>query len=370
MENVASLISAAVNIRSLYPSNHPRVAQSVTELGAAVTELLERETLEDLTFILIGDDLVVGDQVIRVSALLLVREFVQLLQDRAIERLTIAAGFQAEEIHDFIGALVSGEGIASSDHVIVGRARVVMDEEADLTKRELSIHQLEVARESWARYRVERRLPVEQLEELVWSLIDSLARNARGVLPLAALKTHDEYTFVHSVNVALLVLAQARAFRIEGQMLHEFGMAAMLHDAGKMHIPLEVLNKPGALTADEWQVMRTHPFEGAWSLAETENTPPLAVVVAFEHHLRYDGAPNYPVLREARSPNLVSRMTAIADGYDAMSTIRPYQQPLGRAAAGEILRRRAGTFYDPMLVGSFLRLIGAGADVPDRSAGN
>ncbi|HEY0592323.1 MAG TPA: HD domain-containing phosphohydrolase [Thermoanaerobaculia bacterium] len=360
MQNVASLISAAVNVRSLYPANHPRVAQSIEELGAAVTGVLERERREELTFILIGDDLLVGEEVIRVSSLLLVREFIQLMQHRGIERLTIAAGFDPEEIHDFIGAVVTGEGIHSTDHLIVGRAHVVMDDEADLTRRELSVHQLEIARESWARYRVERRLPIEQLEELVWSLIDSLAKNTRSVLPLAELKAWDEYTFVHSVNVALLVLAQARSFGIEGLMLHEFGMAAMLHDAGKLHVPLEVLNKPGTLTADEWIVMRSHPFEGAWSLGGMENAPSLAVVVAFEHHLRFDGRPNYPVLREERIPNLVSRMTAIADGYDAMSTVRPYQKPLGRAAACEVLRRRAGTFYDPMLVGSFLRLVDEG----------
>lgn len=361
METVASLVAAAVNVRSLYPANHPRVAQGVTELSAAVAAELERGALDDVTFILIGDDLIVGDQLIRVSSLVLVREFIHLMQERGIERLTIARGFEAEEIHAFIGALVSGERIASTTHVIVGHAHVVMDDEADLTRRELSVHQLEIARESWARYRVEKRLPIEQMEELVWSLIESLAHNVRGVLPLAALKEHDEYTFVHSVNVALLVLAQARSFRIDGPMLHEFGMAAMLHDAGKLNVPVEILNKAGTLSADEWAVMRSHPFEGAWALGGVENTPPLAVVVAFEHHLRFDGRPNYPVLRDGRTPNLVSRMTAIADGYDAMCTVRPYQMPLGRAAACEILRRRAGTFYDPMLVGNFLRLIGEGA---------
>ncbi|HEU5163136.1 MAG TPA: HD domain-containing phosphohydrolase, partial [Thermoanaerobaculia bacterium] len=249
-------------------------------------------------------------------------------------------------------------------HVIVGRAQVVMSEEEG-GPRQLSVDQLEIARESWARFRVERRLPIEQLEELVWSLIDSLARSARGMLPLAALKSHDEYTFVHSVNVSLLVLAQARSFGLEGALLHDFGMAALLHDTGKLRIPIEILNKAGTLDDQEWNVMRSHTYEGAWALSEMESTPPLSIVVAFEHHLRHDGLANYPVLRERRSPNLASRMTAIADGYDAMSTVRPYQQPLARAAACEILRRRAGTFYDPMLVGNFLRLIGeATSDAP------
>jgi HD-GYP domain-containing protein (c-di-GMP phosphodiesterase class II) len=365
VEQVASQIAAAVNVRSLYPANHPRVVQGVDDLARSIRDALEKGGTEDVTFILIGDDLLVGDQVIRVSALLLVREFISLLQQRGIERLTFAAGVESGELHDFVSGLVSGQGLASSRHVILGRAQIVMDDDKNVEARQLSIHQLEIAREGWARFRVEKRLPVEQLEELVWSLIDSLARSARGVLPLAPLKEHDEYTFVHSVNVALLVLAQARAFGIEGPMLYEFGMAALLHDAGKLGIPLEILNKPGALTDEEWTVMRNHTYEGAWSLAAAEKVPPLSIVVAFEHHLRHDGRANYPVLRTTRSPNLASRMTAVADAYDAMSTIRPYQQPLSRAAACEILRRRAGTFYDPLLVANFLRILGEAPGATD-----
>ena len=242
----------------------------------------------------------------------------------------------------------------SSAHIIVGRAHIVMEEKPKETERRtLSVDQLEVVRDSWAKFRVEKRLPVEHLEELVWSFIDSLANTTRAILPLAALKTHDEYTFVHSVNVSLLVIAQARSFGIQGTMLHAFGMAALLHDIGKLTVPLTVLNKPGKLEGEEWETMKGHTQQGAWYLIQ-----PLAVIVAFEHHLRYDGHTNYPVLRLSRMPNLASRMTAIAGSYDAMLTVRPYLQTIGRDAAFDVLRRRAGTFYDPLLVGNFARLVG------------
>jgi response regulator RpfG family c-di-GMP phosphodiesterase len=134
-------------------------------------------------------------------------------------------------------------------------------------------------------------------------------------------------------------------------------MAGLLHDLGKLTVPLEVLNKPGKLEGEQWAIMQSHAEKGAWLLSEMENAPPLTVVVAYEHHLRYDRAPNYPVLKNPRMPNLVSRMTSIADTYDAMSTIRPYQQPLGRATAIEILQKRAETFYDPLLVANFTHLL-------------
>ena len=140
-------------------------------------------------------------------------------------------------------------------------------------------------------------------------------------------------------------------------MLHSFGMAALLHDIGKLMVPLSVLNKPGKLEGEEWMTMQSHAEQGSWYLAEIEGALPLTAVVAYEHHLRYDMQPAYPILRKPRAPNLASRMTSIADAYDAMSTVRPYQQPLMRASALEILKKRAETFYDPMLVASFSRLV-------------
>ena len=141
-------------------------------------------------------------------------------------------------------------------------------------------------------------------------------------------------------------------------MLHTFGMAGLLHDIGMLTVPVELLNKAGSLTNNEWEVMKGHAREGAWYLAEMSGTPALSVIVAFEHHLRYDNKPNYPLLKVNRMPALASRMTAIADTYDAVSTARPHQRALTQTAAFEVLRKRAGTYYDPALVENFIRLIG------------
>src|SRR6185295_7899923 len=173
------------------------------------------------------------------------------------------AGLDQDETHQLIGSLSANEPLASSAHVILGHVHVEMEEERlDAPRRELSLEQLEKVREAWAKFRVERKLPMGQMEDLVWSFIDSLSRTTRTILPLAKLKEHDEYTFVHSVNVSLLTLAQGRSFGIKGQMLHSLGMAGLLHDIGKLMIPLEVLNKPGKLEGDEWAVMKSHTEQG------------------------------------------------------------------------------------------------------------
>ena len=361
MEHIATQIAAAINMRALYPANHPRVVQTVEQIVAGVHRLLQQTKSDSLTYLIVGDDLVVGQDVIRKTSLS-VRQFVEVLKRHGIERLTLAAGLQQEEAHQLIGALAANEALASSPHIILGRVHVELEEEhADAARRELTPEQLESVREAWAKFRVERKLPMGEMEDLVWNFIDSISRTTRSILPLAKLKEHDEYTFVHSVNVSLLVLAQARSFGIQGPMLHAFGMAALLHDIGKLTVPIGVLNKPGKLEGGEWETMKGHAQQGAWYLGEIEGASPLSVIVAFEHHLRYDGQPNYPVLRSPRLPNLASRMTSIADTYDAMSTVRPYQQPLTRAASFELLKKRSETYYDPLLVANFIRLVSEAA---------
>jgi len=356
MEQIAGLIAAAVAMRTLYPANHPRVIQAVGQIIAALRG--------SVTFLLVGDDLVVEQDVVR-NLSLPQRQFIQALKRRGIERLTLVEGLDLEECHAFIATLATGDAVPESTaHLIVGRVHVAFDDEKksgdENAPRELSVDQIEVVREAFARFRIDGKIPLGEMEQLVWSFIDSLSRTTRGVLPLAKLKEHDEYTFIHSVNVSLLVLAQARSFGIGGVMLHTFGMAALLHDIGKLMVPLSVLNKPGKLEGDDWNVMKSHAEKGAWYLTELEGAAPLTISVAYEHHLRYDGEPNYPLLPTPRIPNLASRMTSIADAYDAMSTVRPYQQPQLRAGALELLKSRAETFYDPLLVANFVGLVSAG----------
>ena len=359
MDQLIVQLAASVNMRTLYPANHPRVIVSIEQIIDALNRVLKANHKEDITFLIVGEDLVADDQIVRKTTLSQ-QQFIDILMRRGIERLTIAAGVESSEIEELITALAAGGTLKGSAHIILGHVNVAIDEDPQQegeSKRELSAEQIDKIREAFSRFRSDGKLPIGEIEELVWSFIDSLSRTTRSVLPLAKLKEHDEYTFVHSVNVSLLVLAQARSFGFKGQALHTLGMAGLLHDIGKLMVPLEVLNKPGKLEGEEWHIMQSHTEQGAWYLSETEGATPLSIIVAYEHHLRYDGQPNYPAVKPGRIPNLASRMTSIADTYDAMSTVRPYQRPLMRTAAFDILKKRSETFYDPMLTANFIRIV-------------
>jgi putative nucleotidyltransferase with HDIG domain len=191
----------------------------------------------------------------------------------------------------------------------------------------------------------------------VEGLADAVTQNRTALMALTAMRSYDNYTFTHMVNVSILTMAQARALGIEGKLLREFGMSALMHDIGKVRTPKEILNKPEKLTDDEFVIMRRHVVDGAEILRRTPEMPILAPVVAFEHHLRLDGS-GYPFTVKRESLNLGSMMCAIADVYDAMRSQRAYQQayPTDRILA--VLKRNDGAQMDQHLVRRFVQLLG------------
>ena len=362
LERLIVHIAAAINVRALYSGAHPRVGQAVQSILDDLTAALAGR--ESVTLFIVGEDLIADDRPLRRSGIYQ-QNFVQALRRRRVERLTLVRGLDAPECLQFVSGMASGATPGSTANVIVGGVEFAVADgvgNAAVEAKEsapISSEQVAAGQEAFARFRTDRKGSLQKMEEVVWSLMETLARSAHDVIALAPLKSHDEYTFVHSVNVSLLVLAQARSFGIQGQVLHALGLAALCHDVGKLSVPLDVLNRPGKLEGDDWKVMQSHAEVGAWQLAALDEAPPLSVVVAYEHHLRYDGQPTYPVLRRPRRPALASQLTALADTFDAISTLRPYQAPHARPVALDILKKRAGTFLDPLLVGNFHRLAAA-----------
>jgi HD-GYP domain-containing protein (c-di-GMP phosphodiesterase class II) len=384
---VVSLV-AGINMRALYGSEHPALASHVERIREAVTAACQERQTDSLTFLVVGQDLVVENQPLRTGSLYH-QQFIRALTRRGVERLTVARGLDAPECVRFLTPMALGGVPVSTRYIVVGRVELqalpVTTEGpgpgfgagggpgagrggGDSAIDTLSAQSVDGAREAFTEFRTDRRGGLVRVEQVVWSLMDALQRSTREVLPLAPLKTHDDYTFVHSVNVSLLTLAQARAFGIEGARLHAVGLAAFLHDIGKLKIPLEVLNKPGKLEGEEWRIMMGHAQEGAAHLCGVEGSHPLAILVAYEHHMRYDGQPNYPVPRAGRRPTLASQMTAISDVYDAICTTRPYAKARSRQFALSVLTGRVGTFHSPALVGSFVRMVGGEGTLPAAEA--
>lgn len=195
------------------------------------------------------------------------------------------------------------------------------------------------------------------IKEVVRTLVDNVVSNRYAMLELTGLKNYDEYTFYHSANVAILSLALGSTINSDSRFLQSLGTGALLHDIGKMTIDLETLNKPGPLTSAEWEAVKSHPITGARQAAKIPGLDKSALVIIFEHHMRYDGN-GYPTVVSRRRQHLVSRIVAVADAFDAMTSRRTYSAARSQSEAMLVLARSADFAVDPVLTRLFTSILG------------
>jgi len=209
--------------------------------------------------------------------------------------------------------------------------------------------------------KLKQAVSLKRAKRVVQSMVDLILQEDSTLLGLTNLRSHDEYTYNHSVNVCILALAIGQRLGYTKRRLSELGMAALFHDLGKYSIPLEVLNKPTDFTEAEWTVMRRHPIFSVKELVRLKGVDEMAVRVtigAFEHHLNYDLS-GYPKLANKRKLSLLGRIICIVDCYDALTSSRVYNRvPFPPDKALRFMLSKSGKAFDPILMKVFVNAIG------------
>jgi HD-GYP domain-containing protein (c-di-GMP phosphodiesterase class II) len=246
---------------------------------------------------------------------------------------------------------------------------------------------LESARAAFQRGQGLTEAVVAQLDTVVDEIGDSVSRHRGASVALQDLAGSDAYTHQHSIDVCALGMLLGRSlferegwrddrgrFRRDGleRRLHLLGLGLLLHDVGKAAIPLDVLNKPGRLSADEWDLMRGHPELGA-DLLTSDHYSPLVRSVVRDHHERWDGS-GYPRGIAGREINQLARIAAVADVYDAITSARPYQAARPAHVGVQIILDGSGTAFDPEVVEVFREIVhpfpvGSEITLPDGEVG-
>ncbi|MBX3302045.1 MAG: HD-GYP domain-containing protein [Nitrospira sp.] len=206
--------------------------------------------------------------------------------------------------------------------------------------------------------RLGRAINVDAVRTVISDMTDSVFRNPDALSSLSRLKRFDEYTFYHSVNTALLAMSLGRSLGFDRSMIHLAGVGTLLHDIGKMKVPLEILNKPGRFEAHEMEIMKQHVLRGVEVLTRTTGLGSSYIQPALEHHERVNGA-GYPHRRARQDISQYGLITAIVDIYDAMTSDRCYHK--GRSAH-EIIqllyRLSLEGHLDSTLVQRFIQVVG------------
>jgi len=204
--------------------------------------------------------------------------------------------------------------------------------------------------------RMGKAIEAEAAAPLVEEISNSVMRNPGALISLARLKTADDYTFMHSVAVCALMIALARQLGLDEKQTRDAGMAGLLHDLGKAMIPLEVLNKPGKLTDEEFALVKTHPAEGYKLLLEGKGVSEVTKDVCLHHHEKIDGS-GYPKGLNNETISLFAKMGAVCDVYDAVTSNRPYKAGWDPAESIKRMAEWKGHF-DPVVFQAFVKSLG------------
>lgn len=367
LHNFIRHLMTAVANATLYSVSH----QQVSRLTAAASDELQAciGEQDELVLMVVDDQLIVEGA--PQPANLYIGRFIRALKTRGVEHVTFSHMATPGDLTVLVAGLAKPGGIGQDlycpDTIRIGRVAihhpscpdgVAPDELQNIPLfSEMAHEELVKFLDIYDQVKKNGRLSVTGIYDIVTNFVRAFKQDAGSLLTFAPLRSMDEYTFTHSTNVCILNLAQAMALGVEGQLLHDIGIAAMLHDIGKLFIPEEIINKPGKLTDEEWQIIRQHPVKGAQHLLDTPGVPHLAVVTAYEHHMKFNMT-GYPSAPASWHQNLCSQMTTISDVFDALRTKRSYRGALEWEEVAGSLGAMAGTDLHPVLTRNFLKVLG------------
>jgi len=361
---VVSDLALAIQAASAYPENHPRVQEILVRLHRRAQADAGR--LRGLNIGFFRDHVVVDESPFVEPNPTLTR-LIERMREKGIEKILISEGITFGEMKRFVYFLAEGSGAASEqiwESIVYGK----IDGAESVGAAALGLSPssrpsgfmagaTEVLKDVLLSMVSERkRSTVEDGRDIVSSIMKGLRQEGMLIDRLIRLQGHDDYTVTHSLNVCILVVSQAARLGLPENRVREAGLAALLHDVGKEMTPSAILTKPSRLDLDEFDQVKRHPTVGAKLLRRIDCGTELPMIVAFEHHIKYDRS-GYPKVRTQEPLHVASYMTQIADVYDALRSYRPYQPSIELERTVSIMKEGRGTEFEPRLFDNFVEIL-------------
>lgn len=318
-----------------YGRSHPLVEEMIDTAHQALAELL---VVDPSLVVAVADAYIALDSFPIKDPNGTLAGLAKLLHERGISEMKLTAGVTHGEVLAFAetlslspedltlrGGMVSELRRREALHMQVRCGVLPTESRAARDPADIYEEALVLVEEAMKAVQSGLQIPVPEIRAVVADSFRSLIEDDSALLALAGIRSYDRYLSEHSVNVCILSMVLGRDLGLDSASSLELGISALLHDVGKVFVSPEVVKKPGKLTEDEWIQIHRHPSEGARALAGLPDLPALASTIALEHHTRCDGT-GYPLLPSDHAPHLLSRLVAIVDAYDALTTDRPYRE--------------------------------------------
>jgi HD-GYP domain-containing protein (c-di-GMP phosphodiesterase class II) len=352
-------LSSATQTYALYPVGHPE------RRGCAATLAEEANALRDVSgsitvFFHVRDRFYLGRTLLPWESLTLLRLGTE-FERRGIWSFELTSGVGEQELDAFVRLLIDEPSTVEELELLAINESSTDEPSGSSAMTELLSSYamgLEFLRGTASRLLAGQPADMEETQRITETFADRIAADPAQALLLTTVKSHDEYTFHHMVNVCILSIALGHAIGLRRSLVIDLGIGALLHDVGKVKVPREILQHTGPLDEEQWRIVQHHPVDGTGLILQTTRDlyHPAATIV-LEHHAAYD-ASGYPALRGGRQPTLLSRIVSVADCFDAVTSARPYRQPEERRQALALLQAGAGRGFDPRVVRAFVRMMG------------
>ena len=361
----------SLSTMALYGPQHPARERAVDRSFDALRELQTLDARPQFTFL--GEETVYGQLSLREMR---DWEWASRLANSGVQRLEFEPDVTRDEYEEFLDEVLARLALTAIDTSemrttrrttikfgAIGvrgetrESRPVVEPRLALPGLGMSLEE-EAAAIEWLHDEVSERgmLPLAEAEAVVRSLSLAMHGESEMLIPLLEMREFDEYTTTHSLNVAVLTMALAEHLELSAREVRGYGVAGLLHDLGKVRVPLEILNKPGKLTDEEREVMQRHTVEGARIIITSDRELDLAAAVAYEHHIMINGA-GYPHCHFHRDCHQGSKLVHVCDVYDALRTHRPYRDAWESERVLDYIEKRAGTDFEPTVAGEFVRMM-------------
>ena len=267
-----------------------------------------------------------------------------------------AAAESSQEVAAGVAAASANEAAAATPHQAPPPKRVAMAEEVQRAARICTSAKTAIV-SMFSEVRMGKAISGQAAGELVDEISSSVMRNPGALISLARLKTADDYTYMHSVAVCALMVALAGRLGCDETQTREAGMSGLLHDLGKAMMPMDVLNKPGKLTDEEFRIIKGHPEEGHRLLVEGGTARPVPLDVCLHHHEKTDGS-GYPHHLKDEQISVFAKMGAVCDVYDAITSNRPYKAGWDPAESIKRMTEWCNGHFDARIFQAFVKSIG------------
>ncbi|UCE65964.1 MAG: HD domain-containing protein [Candidatus Zixiibacteriota bacterium] len=383
--HLVNLLHATFKVAGMYEANNNRYIEQASKLRGILKQIFDDEA--DFSLAIKGGYMYLNGVRLKADreSEVAMTYFLERWPELGISGLTLTSGLDPRELDKFIFFMTgfeSGENREENydaiksrlielgiENIIPSRYSQEAEEPEDADKyrairakaKKTFFSAVSVVHNTMNQAKSQNSVNIAKTKRVVQQLIDVIIEDESALMEMTALRSFDDYTYVHSVNVCVLSLILGHNLGLDRKRLSNLGVGALIHDIGKTKLPIDLVNKPDSYDEYDWELMRRHPIYGVKFLLKTrsvEETTARATSAVYEHHISYDGA-GYPQLLKKRIPTLFARIVAVADTYNAMSSGRVYHRK--KNLPDEVITNmanRAGSSFDPILLKVFINALG------------